>query len=737
MIELTGQLERITYTNAQTGYTIAKLKVQGQWDLVTIVGNIPSPSPGEMLDLKGEWVHHPKYGDQFKIHAYHTTVPATVYGIRKYLGSGMIKGLGPKMADRIVKIFGEKTLDIIEHQIHRLEKVEGIGPKRIAQIQQAWKDQKKIREVMLFLQSHGVSTGYATKIYKTYHNRSIAIVQQNPYRLCMDIFGIGFVIADRIAAKLGFPKNSELRAEAGIIYVLSGLADHGHVYYPYDLLVDKCRDDLGIDAHTIQTGLERLHTETRIVIEDLNQNLDTPQSPGKAVYLKKHHVCEIGIATRIQMMLQTPSAAPPIDVAKEMEQVQKHFSIRLAANQLSAIKSAIEKKLTIITGGPGTGKTTIIRAILKIMLRYKLRVMMAAPTGRAAKRMQETTGQEAKTIHRLLDFSMQKGGFQKNETTPLDCNALIIDEASMIDTHLMYYLLKAVPIQTTVILVGDVNQLPSVGPGHVLGDMIQSRQIPVVSLTEIFRQAKKSRIVTNAHRINQGKFPIVEVPEEPDAKTDFYFIEQEEPERVRQTIIELVAHRIPAHFGFESIDDIQVLTPMHKGIVGAENLNSSLQQALNPGEEHVSRGSSRFRIHDKVMQIRNNYDKLVFNGDIGRIEKIHSENQTVLISFDQRNVLYDFSELNEIILAYAISVHKSQGSEYPAVVLPILTQHYILLQRNLIYTAVTRGRHLVVLVGTRKALHMGINNSKTRQRFTFLKQRLSKMPVPKEPGFPT
>lgn len=737
MIELTGQLERITYTNAQTGYTIAKLKVQGQWDLVTIVGNIPSPSPGEMLELKGEWVHHPKYGDQFKIHAYHTTVPATVYGIRKYLGSGMIKGLGPKMADRIVKIFGEKTLDIIEHQIHRLEKVEGIGPKRIAQIQQAWKDQKKIREVMLFLQSHGVSTGYATKIYKTYHNRSIAIVQQNPYRLCMDIFGIGFVIADRIAAKLGFPKNSELRAEAGIIYVLSGLADHGHVYYPYDLLVDKCRDDLGIDAHTIQTGLERLHAGTRIVIEDLNQNLDTPQSPGKAVYLKKHHVCEIGIATRIQMMLQTPSAAPPIDVAKEMEQVQEHFSIRLAANQLSAIKSAIEKKLTIITGGPGTGKTTIIRAILKIMLRYKLRVMMAAPTGRAAKRMQETTGQEAKTIHRLLDFSMQKGGFQKNETTPLDCNALIIDEASMIDTHLMYYLLKAVPIQTTVILVGDVNQLPSVGPGHVLGDMIQSRQIPVVSLTEIFRQAKKSRIVTNAHRINQGKFPIVEVPEEPDAKTDFYFIEQEEPERVRQTIIELVAHRIPAHFGFKSIDDIQVLTPMHKGIVGAENLNSSLQQALNPGEEHVSRGSSRFRIHDKVMQIRNNYDKLVFNGDIGRIEKIHSENQTVLISFDQRNVLYDFSELNEIILAYAISVHKSQGSEYPAVVLPILTQHYILLQRNLIYTAVTRGRHLVVLVGTRKALHMGINNSKTRQRFTFLKQRLSKMPVPKEPGFPT
>ena len=728
MIALTGQLERITYTNAQTGYTIAKLKVQGQWDLVTIVGNIPSPSPGEILDLKGEWAHHPKYGDQFKIHSYQTTVPATVYGIRRYLGSGMIKGLGPKMADRIVKIFGEKTLDIIEHQIQRLEKVEGIGPKRIALIQQAWKDQKKIREVMLFLQSHGVSTGYATKIYKTYHNRSIAIVQQNPYRLCMDIFGIGFVIADRIAEKLGFPKNSELRAEAGIIYVLHGLADRGHVYYPYNLLVDKCKEVLEIDSHTIQTSLDRLSGETRIVIEDLDENPDTSQPTNKAVYLKKHHVCETGIATRIMMMLQTPAAAPPIDVAKEMDRVQGHFAIHLATDQLAAIKSAIQNKVTIITGGPGTGKTTIIRAILEIMLRYKLRVMMAAPTGRAAKRMQETTGQEAKTIHRLLDFSLQKGGFQKNETTPLDCNALIVDEASMIDTHLMYSLLKAVPIQTSIILVGDVNQLPSVGPGRVLDDLIQSRQIPVVSLTEIFRQAKKSRIITNAHRINQGKFPIVAPPGEPDAKTDFYFIEQEEPERVRQTIIELVAHRIPAHFGFEPIDDIQVLTPMHKGIVGAENLNSSLQNALNPGEERVSRGSSSFRIHDKVMQIRNNYDKLVFNGDIGRIENVHSENQTVLISFDQRNIIYDFSELNEIVLAYAISVHKSQGSEYPAVVLPILTQHYILLQRNLIYTAVTRGKHLVVVVGTRKALHMGINNSKTKQRFTYLNQRLSKSP---------
>jgi exodeoxyribonuclease V alpha subunit len=725
MVEMTGQIERITYTSEETGYTIAQLKVQGQWELVTIVGNIPSPSPGEILDLKGEWVHHPKYGDQLKIHSYQTKVPATVYGIRKYLGSGLIKGLGPKMANRIVNKFGDKTLDVIEHQIQRLEKVEGIGSKRIALIQQAWKQQKNIREVMLFLQSHGVSTGYATKIYKTYQNRAISIVQQNPYRLSMDIFGIGFVIADRIAEKLGFPKNSELRVEAGIIYVLHGLSDEGHVYYPYDLLVDKCELILGVECDTIKTALARLFGENRIIIEDLNEDMARFEANKKAVYLKKYHVCEIGITSKIKMLLQAPPSAPSIDVTKEMERVQEHFAIQLASDQISAIQSALKNKLTIITGGPGTGKTTIIHAILTIMRRYGLGVMMAAPTGRAAKRMQETTGQEAKTIHRLLDFSMQKGGFQKNESSPLECDALIIDEASMIDTNLMYHLLKAVPIRATIILVGDVNQLPSVGPGQVLGDLIQSQQIPVVALTEIFRQARESRIIINAHRINQGEFPLIDSPVDPADKTDFYFIEQEDPERVLNTIIELVVHRIPARFGFEPINGIQVLTPMHKGTVGAENLNMSLQKALNPGEDSVSRGNSGFRLHDKVMQIKNNYDKLVFNGDIGRIEKVQPENRTVLISFDRRHVLYDFSELNEIVLAYAISVHKSQGSEYPAIVLPILTQHYILLQRNLIYTAVTRGKHLVVVVGTRKALHMGINNSKTKQRFTYLKQRLN------------
>lgn len=724
-IELTGQIERITYTNEENGYTVAKLKVQGQWDLVTIVGNILSPMPGEILRLKGEWIRHPKYGDQFKIHSYQTNVPATGYGIRKYLGSGMIKGLGPKMAGRIVKKFGEKTLDVIEYQIQRLTEIEGIGPKRIAMIQQAWKDQKKIREVMLFLQSHGVSTGYATKIYKTYQNRSIAVVRQNPYRLAMDIFGIGFIIADRIAQKLGFPKDSELRAEAGIIYVLKGLSDDGHVYYPYESLVAKCEEILDVPGEVVRTALAKLSQSSRIVIEDLNQDLDSFQANNKAVYLKRHHVCETGITSKIKMLLQTPHAVPPIDVDREMLQVRKQLDIQPTANQLAAVKSAIENKVIIITGGPGTGKTTLIHAVLKIMQRHRLRVMLAAPTGRAAKRMQETTGHEAKTIHRLLDFSMKKGGFQKNETAPLDCDALIIDEASMIDNQLMYHLLKAVPILASVILVGDVNQLPSVGPGQVLADMIGSRKIPLVSLTEIFRQARESLIITNAHRINEGEFPSITPPAHPADKTDFYFIEQEDPERVLNTIQELVKRRIPVGFGFDSVDDIQVLTPMHKGTVGAENLNRSLQNTINPEGETVIRGNNSFRIHDKVMQIKNNYDKLVFNGDIGRIKSIDTINQTVGISFDDRNLLYDFSELDEVVLAYAISVHKSQGSEYPVVVIPILTQHYILLQRNLIYTAVTRGKNLVVMIGTRKALAIGINNNKTQKRYTHLKNRLS------------
>jgi exodeoxyribonuclease V alpha subunit len=723
-VELAGQIEHITYFSEESGYTVAKVKVHGQWDLVTVVGNMMSPLPGEILKMKGEWSFHPRFGEQFKVQTYQVEVPATIYGIQKYLGSGLIKGLGPKMARRIVDKFGKKTLDIIEHQVHRLMEINGIGEKRIAMIQQAWVEQKEIRDVMLFLQSHGVSSGYATKIFKQYKDQSIAVVKQNPYRLAMDIVGIGFIIADRIAGQLGFPKNSEKRAEAGVLYVLQNLSDEGHVFYPYEALVQKCTDMLEVDSPLVVQAMDKLSLLKNIIIEPLDGFSDTQASSQKAVYLAMFHLCETSIALKIHKLLSTPITLPSIDTDKAVAWVQRKLDARLARRQASAIKNALQNKILVITGGPGTGKTTIINAILKIVKKQGVKTLLAAPTGRAAKRMKEAADHDAQTIHRLLEFSMQHGGFQRNEMMPLACDMLIIDEASMIDTILMHHLLKAVPLHATLILVGDVNQLPSVGPGNVLNDIITSDAVPVVMLTEIFRQAKESRIITNAHRINSGLFPTVDPPGNGLGKTDFYFIEQEDPERVLQIILELAVNRIPIRFGLNAIDDIQVLSPMHKGIVGAGNLNTELQNTMNPREAGVTRGNNAFRVNDKVMQIKNNYDKSVFNGDIGRIRRIDTNNQEVVIGIDDRDITYDFSELDEITLAYAISVHKSQGSEYAAVVMPVLTQHYILLQRNLIYTAVTRGKQLVVLVGTKKALTMGIKNNKTTRRFTYLQQRI-------------
>ncbi len=722
LTDLQGQIERITYTNEENGYTIARLKVYGHRDLVTVVGNLMAPNPGEILRMKGEWTSHPKYGEQFKIVYYDTAVPATVYGIRKYLGSGLIKGVGQKIAERIVKKFGEETLDIIEDNIENLAEVEGIGKKRIAMIRKAWDDQKEIREVMVFLQSHGVSSGYATKIFKQYGNDSIAVVRENPYRLAMDIFGIGFITADRIAEQLGFAKDSPLRAEAGVLYVLHQLADEGHVYYPYEPLIEKSREILEVDREIIANALAISVVEKKIVIEDLNENLEEFRINNKAVYLAKFHTCETGIARRLKLLVNAPKSVRKVDSEKAAQWVQKQLAIQLAEKQTEAIRCALESKVMVITGGPGTGKTTIINAILKIFSKLDVRIMLAAPTGRAAKRMTETTGYQAKTIHRMLEYSIAKRGFQKDHEKPLKCDLLIVDEASMIDTVLMHHLLKAIPPRSTFILVGDVNQLPSVGAGNVLNDIIASGVAPVVELNEIFRQARESQIVMNAHKINNGVIPYFD-PELP--RTDFYFIQKEDPEKVLEIIMRLVKERIPAHFGFDPVDDIQVLTPMHKGIVGAGNLNMQLQRTLNPGEDGVSRGERNYRVNDKVMQIRNNYDKEVFNGDIGRIIRIDSEEKEVIIVFDGREIAYDFTVLDEIVLAYAVSVHKSQGSEYPAVVIPILMQHFILLQRNLIYTAVTRGRKLVVMVGTRKALAIGVKNDKTRKRFTYLKHRLS------------
>ncbi len=721
---LTGQIERITYSNEENGFTIARVKVPGRRDLVTVVGNLMSPMPGEIIKMQGEWTTHPKYGEQFKLVSYKTSVPATVYGIQRYLGSGLIKGIGPVMAGRIVKKFGKNSLDIIENEIEKLAQVDGIGKKRIEMIRTAWDEQKEIRDVMLFLQTHGVSSGYATKIFKQYGNQSIAVVQENPYRLAADIFGIGFVIADGIAEKLGFSKDSTLRAEAGIQYVLHKMADEGHVYYPYELLLEKCREILQVDREVVAKAIGRVAVDKKIIIEDLNDKIEEFRENNKAVYLKKYYVCETSIAFRLKILIGAPKSFRNIDLDRAVEWVQKQLSITLAEKQLEALRCSVENKVVVITGGPGTGKTTIINAIIKIFSRLKLKIMLAAPTGRAAKRMSETTGHEARTIHRLLEFSFQKGGFQKNEKKPLDCDLLIVDEASMIDTILMHHMLKAVPPKATFILVGDVNQLPSVGAGSILNDIIESGSVSVVKLNEIFRQAKGSRIIVNAHKINDGIIPSFKTPDPSDRANDFYFIQQEDPEKVLEIILELTRERIPRRFNFDPVEDIQVLTPMHRGVAGAGNLNKKLQEALNPGENIIIRGDRGFRVNDKVMQIKNNYDKEVFNGDIGKITKIIADEQALVISFDGREVVYEFADLDEIVLAYAVSVHKSQGSEYPAVVIPILIQHYMLLQRNLIYTAVTRGRRLVVMVGTRKALAIGINNNKTQKRYTYLRHRL-------------
>ena len=715
LTDLQGQIERITYFNEENGYTVAKVKIPNRNELVTVVGSIIAPTPGEVIAMKGEWVTSPRYGAQFKVVHYTSLVPASVSGIEKYLGSGLIRGIGPVMAKRIVKHFGEETLAVIEHDSKKLTEVEGIGDVRVQMIRNAWSAQKEIREVMIFLQSQGVSSGYATKIFKQYKEKSIEVVKANPYRLAADIYGIGFITADRIAERLGVAKNSEQRAEAGILYVLNQISEEGHVYYPREMLIKKCQEILGVEQEIIAQAFAPLAADGRIVIEDV-------LGSAEAVYPARYYFAETGIASKLKSLISAPLSKRAIDAPKAVEWVQQQLSIKLADRQQEAVSSAIDHKVMVITGGPGTGKTTIINAILKIFSRAGAHILLAAPTGRAAKRMSEVTRHEAKTIHRMLKYSVREGGFEKNETNPLDGDLIIIDEVSMIDTLLMHHLLRAIPVRATLILVGDVNQLPSVGAGNILKDIIDSRAVPVVELHEIFRQAQESLIVVNAHKINHGVMPVLKTPGE--KREDFYFIQKENPEEVLKLMVELVTERIPKRFGLHPVDDIQVLTPMHRGVVGAENLNLVLQQTLNPREDGITRGGKNFRVNDKVMQVRNNYDKDVFNGDIGRIVRIDTEMQEVTIAFDGRTVVYDYPDLDEIIMAYAISVHKSQGSEYPAVVIPLLTQHYVLLQKNLIYTAVTRGKKLVVIIGTSKALAIGVKNNKTEQRYTNLRRRL-------------
>jgi len=725
MVELKGHIERVTYSSEENAFFVCRLKVKGERDLVTIVGNMVNPVPGEVVELKGKWILHPKFGNQLQVHQYKTIVPATQLGIQKYLGSGLIKGIGPVMAKRIVKRFGTHSLDIIENNIDKLSQIEGIGKKRVEMIHQAWEAQKEIRSVMLFLQSHGVSTAYAAKIFKTYGQDAIHIVKENPYRLAQEIFGIWFITADKIAEKLGMGKFAPQRIEAGLEYVLHKLADEGHVCYPYNDLCEKIVQMLEVEKQIVlKAVLDSFHAK-RIVIEktgkSVNENAENDPELSTLVFLNKYHVCETGIARNFKRIKHSGKSTRKIDLNKAVEWVKGQIKITLARNQEEAVKKSLEEKVLIITGGPGTGKTTIINAIIKILKKAKARILLAAPTGRAAKRMSESTWTRAQTIHRMLDYSIKEAGFKKNDKNQLKCDVLIIDEASMIDTILMHHLLKAVPNDASLIFVGDVNQLPSVGPGNVLNDMIVSGFFSVVELDTIFRQARKSLIIVNADRINKGMFPVVA---NDNKKGDFYFVQKEAPEEVLKTILDLVKMRIPNKFKIDPVNDIQVLTPMHKGLVGASNLNCELQKILNPNTQTIQRGNREFRISDKVMQIRNNYDKHTYNGDIGRIMDINFIDQKVQINFDERDVEYDFSALDEIVHAYAVSIHKSQGSEYPVVIIPVVTQHYILLQRNLIYTAVTRGKKLVVLVGTKKALAMAINTVRSFKRYTRLAHRL-------------
>jgi exodeoxyribonuclease V alpha subunit len=710
-----GILERIVYFNEENNYTVARLQVDRKPDLVTIVGNMPCPSPGETLRLKGEWTVDVKFGKQFRVESCLSVLPSTITGIEKYLGSGLVKGIGPIMAKRIVAMFGLDTLDIIEAQSERLLEVDGIGPIRAERIRTAWQEQKQVHEVMVFLQGHGVSSTYAVKIYKAYGDKSISVVKENPYRLALDISGIGFKTADRIARNMGIDPASQIRAEAGIIHVLSELVDEGHVYYPYDKLMDTAASLLEVDRTIVETALASLVEQRRVVIDEHQEE--------RAVYLTPLHVAEVNVARRLEILVNWPRQLIQIDIEKAIQWVQQAIRMELTEMQREAIRKTVTSKALVLTGGPGTGKTTLLNCIIRILEKKGQRILLASPTGRASKRLAEVTGKEAKTIHRLLEYSPSEGGFKRNDENQLDADLVIIDEASMVDILLMNHLLKAIPPTATLLLVGDIDQLPSVGPGNVLRDIIASGKVETVRLNEVFRQAQESMIVVNAHRVNCGEFPIVRPPER--KKSDFYFIERDDPEKALDTVKNLCASRLPRVFRFNPFDDIQLMTPMHRGTVGVANLNAELQMLLNPTGKEVTRGGRCFRINDKVMQITNNYEKEVFNGDIGRVVGIEHDEQKLAVKYEDRVVDYDWSQLDELILAYAISIHKSQGSEYPAVVIPILSQHYIMLQRNLLYTAITRAKKLVVLVGSKRAVAMAARNSQVQHRYTALAARLS------------
>ena len=712
---LTGLIERVTYHNPENGFAVLKVLVKGRQDLVTVVGSTTSVSAGEHLEAIGTWVVDRQHGQQFKADQLKTTHPASAEGIEKYLASGAIRGIGPKLAAKIVSVHKERTLDVFEKTPDFLLYIKGIGKQRAKRIRQSWQEQREVRKIMLFLAEHGISAGRAVRIYRTYGQESIAKIKQNPYQLADDIRGIGFQTADELAAKLGIDRNSPYRARAAVQYTLQSLASQGHVGYPEPGLVQQTTKLVEIDQAIVENAVQAAVQEKAVVREKIE---------GESWrYLTALYRAEVGLAQSVHRIASaSPHPMPIVDLEKAIAWVEGKLRIKLAAGQQEALRQACQQKMLVITGGPGVGKTTLVRSILEIFTAKGLQTVLAAPTGRADKRMAETTGRTAKTIHRLLEFDPATGEFKKNPQNALRGDLFVVDEVSMVDVVLGHQFLRAVPANACVILVGDVDQLPSVGPGSVLADLISSGVLPVVRLTEIFRQAAQSEIVAAAYAINQGQMPELK----PREGSDFYFIEAQEPEAIEDLIVRLVKQRIPSRFGFDPKTDIQILSPMNRSALGARNLNQVLQTALNPGDDGpvVQRFGWTFRVGDRVIQTENDYNRDVFNGDLGVIGKINLIEQEITVHFEGRQVAYDFGDLDELALAYVLSIHKSQGSEFPCVVIPLHTQHYMMLQRNLLYTAVTRGKKLVILVGTKKALAMAVRRQDTSQRYTALRERL-------------
>jgi len=711
---LAGLVERVTFHNAENGFCVLRIKARAHRELITVIGYAAVISAGEWITASGEWVSDRAHGQQFKARFLKTSAPTSIDGIEKYLGSGMIRGIGPVYAKKLVRAFGEKVFDTIEAEPERLREVTGIGPVRAGRITDAWAEQKVVREIMVFLHSNGVGTARAVRIYKTYGADAVQVMSENPYRLARDIRGIGFKTADAIAMKLGIEKTAMIRVRAGISYALTEAMDAGHCGLPTSDLVPLAEKLLEVTPDLVRTALDLELTDGTVIADRLRET--------DCIFLASLYRAERAIAERLLALTRAKLPWGSIDADKAMPWVERRIGLELAASQRAAIRLALASKVLVITGGPGVGKTTIVNAILRILAAKGVKLLLCAPTGRAAKRLNETTGHEAKTIHRLLEVDPKGGGFKRDVENPLDCDLLVIDETSMVDVLLMHALLKAVPESAALLVVGDVDQLPSVGPGQVLADMIASGAVAVQRLTEVFRQAVKSQIIVSAHRINQGSIPDLRKPE---GDSDFYFVQADDPETAVPRIIELVKTRIPRRFRLDPIRDIQVLCPMNRGGVGARSLNIELQAALNlAGERKVERFGWTFAPGDKVMQIENDYDKEVYNGDIGYIVDVNTDAGELAVSFDGRSVTYGFGELDMLVPAYAATIHKSQGSEYPAVVIPVMIQHYTMLQRNLLYTGVTRGKRLVVLVGQKKAVALAVRNVSGRRRWSKLQEWL-------------